>query len=206
MAAKGYTTLAKVNQYTGKSLIQADVADLILAAEKYIDKITGRNFVADSAASAKLFDGCGSDLILIDDCIEITKVEKGSNSWGDSFAEVEAFVQETNNTGYLKLPTNYEADGYPIKKLALRSSTWLAGHANQRITAKWGYSELVPADVSFAATVMVSGMYMYGVGGAMGGVKSEKIGEYSVSYADKDGWADFKKAQDILNSYVKFLI
>ena len=82
----------------------------------------------------------------------------------------------------------------------------MAGHANQRITAKWGYSELVPADVSFAATVMVSGMYMYGVGGAMGGVKSEKIGEYSVSYADKDGWADFKKAQDILNSYVKFLI
>lgn len=206
MADKSYTTLAKVNQYLGKTLVTADVSDLILSAQLLIENLTGRNFKADSVASAKLFSGKGQSSLVIDDCIEVTKVEIGSNNWGDSFTEIDPFIQETNVTGYVKLPINYSEDSLPIRKLLLRSRVFSYGLANQRITAKWGWSETVPDDVSFAATVIVAGMYNYGIGGAIGGVKSERVGEYGVTFVESNGWSDFDKAKVILNNYVRHLL
>ena len=75
----------------------------------------------------------------------------------------------------------------------------------QEAQNKFGYlSEEVMADIVYAATVIAAGFYQYGRSGSVGGIKSENIGEYSVSYKNENGWGDLEKAQKILDRYKKF--
>lgn len=201
MADKAYTTEAKMAFYLGGITIASGAgASAILAAQGIIEMLTGRNFKADVTASARLYDGNDRQALAIDDCIEVTKVEVGSNVWGDSFTEQ---VNTGSTPEYYKLPANYASDAVPIRKIGLRSRLFIGGHANHRITAKWGYSLAVPDDVSYAATVIASGIYYQNRGENTGPVKSEKIGEYQVSYANEKGMNDFEQAIAVLEKYKK---
>jgi len=206
MTDKGYTTAAKIKDFL--NITTSDTFEsYILAAQKIIDNITGRNFKADTEAKERLFDGPdgGARELLIDDCIEISKVEIGGNTWGDSFSTITA----GGAGGYLIDPPSedYREDReIPITKIILRSRVFSQGIQNQKITAKWGYSETPPDDISFAATVLAAGMYDFHRGGGSGTVKSEKIGNYSVAY-DVDGgsvsFGQLEEAKSILDSYTK---
>lgn len=200
--AKGYTTEEKIEDYLGNiDISTGDADEYIKAAEAYIDNLTGRNFKADDDASERLYNGNDRRDLIIDDCVEVEKVEVGSNMWGDSFTELD-------NSGsipdYYLLPANYEERGVPIRKIGLRNRIWIYGHANHRITAKWGYSASVPDDISFAATVLASGMYYANRGENTGAIKQEKIYQYTVTYADKKGMSDLERAKSILDGYVKY--
>ena len=199
---KGYTTLAKVASYLNVSITDS-LADYILAAQKFIDDNTGRNFKADESASERLYDGNATQDLVIDDCIEVTKVEVGSNTYGDSFSEVPA----SGTDRYYTIPVNRKNGSdvvIPIRKLHLRSRFWVAGFQNQKITAKWGYTENPPEDIIFSATVLVAGMYQGGRAGNVGGVKSESVGEYSVSFGNEKELSDFNKVSGILGNYKKY--
>ena len=198
---KEYTTEAKVEAFLGISVSSGSLDDYINAIVAYIDKITGRNFIADEAASARLFGGSGNNTLLIDDCVEIEKVEIGSNFYGDSFTEIEA----SGSNRYYTLPANNSADGVPITSLWARSMLFTVGLQNQRITAKWGFSEKVPEDISWVATFLTASIYNMGQQGNVAGVKSERIGEYSVAFNNENELADFQKAQVILDSYKKII-
>jgi len=201
MADKGYTTESKIEEYLNVDIADGDADNFILSAQAYIDNITGRNFKADSDATSRLYDGNDRQDLMIDDCVEVTKVEVGNNMWGDSFTEVD---NSGSTPEYYLLPTNYEEEGIPIWKIGLRNRRWIYGHANHRITAKWGYSSSVPEDISFAATVLAAGMYYQNRGENTGAVKSEKIGEYSVTYADQKGMSDLERTKIILDLYTKY--
>ena len=194
MSDKAYTTEEKLEAYLNATIITGAAADAILAAQEYIDKYTDRNFKADANASVRLYDGNDTQAIVIDDCVEVSKVDVGSDVWGDNFTE---------QTQYFKLPTNYTADKVPIRKIGLRSMVFIPGHANHRITAKWGYSAAVPSDIVQAATVLASGIYYQNRGENTGPIKSEKIGEYQVSYADDKGFNDVTMAMQTLERYKK---
>lgn len=197
MAIENYLLLTIEASY------QEQVENWIASIEKFIDQLTGRNFVADSATSARVFDGNGRTDLLIDDCVAITKVEAGNDECGDSFTEVLA----AGSGRYLALPNNYASLGVPIRKLHLLSGYWLKGLQNARITAKWGYSTVVPDDIKFAVTVIVAGLCCnLGQLVTSRNVQSERIGEYSVSYANDANWQDFARAKQILESYKKFEI
>ena len=207
MAAKGYTTKTKIENYILQDIdssFDAQIQSWIEGIERIIDQITGRNFIADSAASARVFDGDGSNELLIDECIAISKVEAGNDGYGDTFTELAA----TGSDRYFTEPANAALKGVPIHKLTLRSRNWLEGIQNQRITAKWGYSAAVPADIEFAATVFVAGVLnQHRQGGDQ--IKSESIGNYQVTYnTDKEGdsYADFTRAKEILSAYTKLNI
>jgi len=207
MAAKGYTTKTKIENYILQDIdssFDSQIQSWIEGIERIIDQITGRNFIADSAASARVFDGDGSNELLIDECVAITKVEAGNDGYGGSFTEVLA----TGADKYFTEPANAIAKGYPIHKVTLRSKSWLEGIQNQRITAKWGYSTAVPADIEFAATVFVAGVLnQHRQGGDQ--IKSESIGNYQVTYnTDKEGdsFGDFTRAKEILSAYTKLNI
>jgi len=200
MAKKGYTTELKIESFLNTTITTGAVDDYIEASENIIDNITGRNFIADTVAIARKYDGNESQDLVIDDCVEITKVELGSNYYGDSYSE----ISDGGSDGYYLFPTNYSALGYPINKIHLRSRIWIKGLANHRITAKWGYSASVPADIQFATTILASLMYKYGRSGAVGGVKSEKIGEYAVTYGTAEELDNLKKVDAILNQYKKY--
>lgn len=195
----GYTTQAKIEKYLDTTISGSDAESYILAAQSYIEQYTGRVFKADSSASERHYDGKGKQYLLIDDCVEVTKVEVGNDQWGDS----QTTISNSGLDRYFTLPTNNSAEGVPINKLGLRQRIFTKGHANHTITAKWGYSTSVPDDVSFAATVIASGMYYANRGENTGAIKSEKIGEYQVSYADEKGFSDAQTAKNILDSYMK---
>jgi len=210
MTPKGYSTPEKVAAYLGITLTEALTAKFntwIASVEVIIDQMTDRNFKADSNATARLYDGDNTNELLIDDCVEITKVEIGQDDYGASFQEVLA----TGTDRYWTDPANHVARKLPIRKVTLRSQGFLWGKQNQRITAKWGYSATPPADIEFATTVFVAGIYNNSTTGGSGEVKSEKIGNYQVTYdTDSEGgansWADFKAAQDTVNQYKRLVI
>lgn len=203
MSAKGYTTEAVIENYLLQNIdssFSSQIDKWIESVEQIIDKMTGRNFIADSEATARLFDGDGTQELLIDECIEITKVEVGNDDYGSSFTEVAA----TGADRYFKDPPNYEVKGLPVYKLTLRSREWIDGKQNHRVTAKWGFSASVPKDIEFAATVFVAGIINQEHLQGNSEVKSESIGNYSVTYNTDNGgnsWADFQKAMEILNNY-----
>jgi hypothetical protein len=210
VAQPKYINNALLQQFLGNSeaLDAGETRRAMLAAEELVRGVTGRNFVADAAATARLFNGNGEQELLINDCVEITKVEVGNNYWGDSFTEVAA-NSGSNADSYIAMPVNRIDDAgmtWPIRKVMLRSRDWIEGVANHRITAKWGFSAAPPEDIVFAATVLAAGIYKYGNGGSIGNIKSEKIDKYSVTYANEDQWTELNKAMEVLHRYKKFYL
>jgi hypothetical protein len=204
---KGYTDKSTIENYI---LQEIDVSfdnqldEWIEGVEKTIENITGRVFIADTTASARLYDGDGEQDLLIDECVDVTKVEVGSDAYGSSFSE----ILETGSDRYFTYPQNAIVKGQCIDKVVLSARTFPCGMQNNRITAKWGYSVAVPADIKFVATVFVTGILNQQ---RMGGdqIKSERIGNFTVTYNTDNGgdsWTDFNNAMKILDSYKKILI
>lgn len=207
MSAKGYTTKEKLENYLLKDIdssFSTQIDEWIDGVERIIDQITGRNFKADSSVSARVFDGDDTNELLIDDCVEVTLVEAGQDSYGGTFET----ITSTGSSRYFLDPANYSAKGVPITKITLNGRIWGNGKQNHRITAKWGYSTNVPKDIEFVATVFLAGVLnQHMLGGNQ--IKTEKIGNYSVTYNTDDGndsWADFEQAKMILESYRKINI
>lgn len=194
MSDKGYTTADKIQTYLGQTITDS-LASFILSAQKFIEDYCQRVFKADTEASARLFDGKGTNSLRIDDCVSITKVEIGNDAFGDTF------TQETDLTKIKELPNNAIVLGLPITELVSRNYTFIEGLQNHKITGKWGYCSCVPDDISFVATVLASGMYLNARGA--GAVKSESIGQYSVSYDNLQNWSDFKSISLVLDNYKK---
>jgi hypothetical protein len=202
---KGYTTKALIQAFLGGITIADDLSPYILATQAYIDGYTSRSFKADSTASARYFNGDGSQELTIDDCVEITKVEVGVNAYGDSFSE----IPKTGANRYYTLPNNNTAWGVPIRKIFSRANYFIMGIQNQKITAKWGWATTPPEDLQMSATIIASGMYNANRQLGDASVKSESIGSYSVSYDNINGseeWASLKSAINILNSYKKAIL
>jgi hypothetical protein len=190
---KGYTNLQEIQNYlliTIDSSFYTQINGWIEAVESYIDKMTGRNFVADAAASVRKYDGDGSNILLIDDCVAITKVEVDDE---------EIVPDSSTEEGYFAYPTNE----LPKTKLETDGSLFGSGRQNIEVTAKWGYSVAVPADIKQAATIFVSGIINFSDEGK-GEVQSESIGAYSVSYKTSQERDDFNRAIDTLKNYKKF--
>lgn len=186
MENKDYTTKAKIESFLQKT-IEANLTDYILSAQAYIETATGRKFAPDAEASERLFNGNGRMDLIIADCYEVTKLEIATDSWGDSFSTI-------TSTDYKAI--RLEPD-LPITKLISRYVSFTKGLQNIKVTAKWGWEE-IPADISFCATVLASGMYNAQINGS--NLKSESIGQYSVSYGEKD-WENLEKVKKILQQY-----
>jgi hypothetical protein len=206
MTNREYTTENKIAEYLGDiTIASGDTYNAIMATQSYVENYTERIFKADSVASSRLYDGNGRQAITIDDCISVTKVEIGNNYYGDSFTEL---VNTGDTPEYYLLPNNYNYLNVPITKVGARNHYFINGNANHRITAKWGYSATVPKDIEFVATVLVAGILNQA---RQGGdqIKSEKIGNYQVTYNTENGedsFSDFKQALSILESYKKLNI
>ncbi|MFA5091691.1 MAG: hypothetical protein WC483_03825 [Candidatus Paceibacterota bacterium] len=196
---KAYTSAAKVAAFLGKTIAAGAADDAINHAVDIIDSLTGRNFIADAAASARLFDGSGVNQLDIDECVAVSKVEICADEWGDSFTEVTL----GGYGGYYLLPRNNKDNmgrTLPYTAVLHRSEIWVRGYGNQKITAKWGYSAAVPSAIEFAATILASSIYGYNLAGG-GNIKSESIGNYSVSYENEEGWDALNRAKSAIEQY-----
>ena len=189
--AKGYTTKINLERYTLQTIdasFDAQITSWIESIEKFIEKYTGRIFIADTTASEKVYDGEGGSKQKFDEFISLTKVEIGE----DTKTEIES-------DDYRIYPNNEERKN----KIQLKENYFTKGYQNVTITAKWGYSAVCPADIILAATTLLAGIINYS-NDAKGKIRSESIGRYTVAYTDDQGWQDFKRAMMILNSYKRF--
>ena len=193
MAQAQYTDKAAVENYLLISIdnsFDSQLEGWINAVSKHIEQITGRVILADDAASTRLYaiDGWHTRLV-IDDCVEVTKVETG-DTYGDNFSE---------NTDYVLLPLNET----PKNAVVLKNQAWPRG--THRITAKWGSYVDVPDDIAFVATVLVAGIVNAQVGTGTA-KKSERIGAYTIQYADDRGINDYDRVMAILDTYKRYTL
>lgn len=185
MAAKGYTTKTAVENYmliTIDAAFDTQIDEWIEGAEKFMDGLADRQLVADSAAGDFKYDGNGKKSLMIDDFIEITKIQ-------DKTLDITAAC-------FL-----YPANKNPKWRIESEQS-FTQGLQNITVTGKRGYSALadLPKDLKFAATVIVAGIVNhYTVTDK--DIRSESIGRYTVTYKDKNQTADYDRALGIINSY-----
>lgn len=193
---KGYTTRQEIENYlliTIDPSFYSQVESWIEDIENHIDNITGRNFKADATATKRVFDGDNSSSLLIDDCVEITEVKIGTDTplnKDESGIEDDYFIYPANHfpKTRIKLVGGY-FPSYPMQ--------------TNQVTAKWGYSVNVPADIRQAATIMVAGIINYSWN-AEGEVKSMNIGSYAVTYKDEKQWQDFDRITETFKHYIKY--
>lgn len=197
-----YTSKQEIENYLLIDIIESfesQVDTWIDNVERYIDDYTGRNFVADSAASARLYNGNGKNEIDVDDCIAITLLEVGNGFYAESYITI-------GNTGYVTLPGNAIAQGIPIKAIHLKNQLFTVGLQNIRVTAKWGYSQACPGDIKMVATLLTAHLYKFGRGGITSGASQERIGNYTIVYQDRNAQEEYKSAMMVLDKYKRLYL
>jgi hypothetical protein len=201
MTPSKYTSVLDVEAYMVQAInagFEANVERWISAVSRYMDDKANRKLVADSYDSdesfeLRYFDVSTYGFVTIDDCIEIESIEYRS---GDSWVS----LNDTEFEVYPALaPHRRVVHGFSL------------GNQVVRIRARWGYMEDITEDLSWAATVLVSGICIanQAVGGnAPGTISNEKIGNYQVAYAsskDSDGRTgglrDLDEANAIIANY-----
>lgn len=185
MALKGYTTKAAIENYMQVDIdgsFDTQVDEWIEAAELIIDQETNRNFIADEgAASDKVFDGDGTDELVIPPTNDVDAVK----------LDPDGTALETDQ--YALYPANQT-----IKtKIKLRYQVFPEGLQNIVITANWG-TQGVPKDIMFAATVIVAGILRHAWEDP-NEVQSMTIGRYTVSYKTRQQQDDLTSVQEILD-------
>jgi len=191
MATKGYTSRQEVENYlllNIDSSFHDQVDRWIAEVEKYIEQVTGRVFVADSEDSEKLYDGNDLASIIVDDFVEVTKVEIDDS--------------EIASTGYITYPANE----IPKTRIKYKDGIFPVGDQNIKVTAKWGYSVAVPDDIKMAATSLVSGIVRFNKDAQNGEKKSMTIGRFSVTYGSEREKNDMLTAVAILDNYKKYYL
>lgn len=183
-----YTSKTQLENYLLRnidSVFDTQIDTWIEAMSQYVSNITNRQFIADDEASERKYDGVNRHKILVDDFVEMEKVEKDGSDVTDDV-------------------TIYPANTLP-KNILYRPAGWASGTQNVAVTAKWGYSETPPEDIRFATTVLVAGIINNHEKTGKS-VVQKRLGEFSVSYKDDKGMNDFDRVMSILNEYKRLYI
>ena len=180
-----YTTLADVKASlgipSGSTGEDTYITASINAAEQEIDNYCGRTFVADGAASARVFQPYDGVKVLLDDFYTDTGlVVKTDTSNDGTYA-----TTLTIDTDFI-----YNGNSAPFNILYNVSGAfprYLNARPTVQVTAKWGYEATVPAAVSQAALIMGARLFQRRSSplGVMAGVVSE-FGAVRVNKLDPD--------------------
>lgn len=176
-----YTSALAVQNYlqtTLKASFTTQLNAYIEAMSEYCDTLAGYPIYTD-AVTTRTYDGSGLRLQAIDHVHTITAVT----------------VDEVTVTP-LQVPYNSDTK----TELKLTNNYFTASDANVSVTGKHSLKKTLPAQVAHACTVFVA-VILTQVKDQRDGVKSEKIGEYSVSFASEEQRSDYMQAKAIIESY-----
>ena len=170
---------------------------------KFIEQETDRQFIAETVSSVKLYEVEKEDSgdigrynstpteLKIDEAVSISKVEV-KDAIDDDFVEV----------AYNKI-LFYPANSTPKMRVFVdegATTQFSVGHQNIKVTGLWGYATDVPADIKFAATVLVAGVLQYSHR-HQGQQTSLTMGRYQVAYRSDRQLGSFEQAKSILERY-----
>lgn len=187
-----YTDQGKIEKYlqtTIDSSMTATLNDWIAAVKIWIDKYVGKSF--EGVSETRYFNGNGLDTLLIDDFIGTPVIE---------LLDSEGNVDSTLDSGdYLVYPLNTTVKNTIALSVGAPYSRFSSWQKRVKVTAVFGYSAAVPKDVELAATMLVS--RIFNGGSTDGTVKSESLGDYSITYGEIDSMAELMGVTSILDHY-----
>lgn len=172
-----YTTEEKIEQSLQINIddaISGSVVDWINWVSAYINRYTGTSFV--SSNQIKYYDVQKStSQLFIDDFTSLTSVELL-----DTDGDVEDTLVE--NDDFWTYPLNKTPKNeIRLNPFGQYGAYPYIGSRKVKVTGAFGVGTVVPPDIEMVATQMV-GDIIKQVCGAAKGVKSEKVGEHSVTY------------------------
>lgn len=180
-----YTTIQNIQARTGNTLSAGESTYftnvLSAAIDDYINRETGTTFGSVDALDVYV-SGDDSAFLSIPTMYDITAVSHVD----DNDVETGISVDE-----YKTYPRD-ETSKYAIRRL---SGEWEEGFDNYKVTGKLGYQE-VPDEIVMVATELASN----GIGTINQSVKSEKVGDWSATYAEFDKTLS-NDSRAILSSY-----
>lgn len=153
-----YATLAELQAYlpSGTSDLETELQDSLATASRAIDKMTGRRFWADTAATARLFYPSPDrwNRTMVDDFHTITGLIIEVDNGGDG-----TFETTYTSADYELSPLNGVVDGeegWPFYQIRPVNWSWTCTtRASLRVTAKWGWAN-VPAGVKTACVILAT--------------------------------------------------
>lgn len=176
-----YTDKAAVQNYT---LTNIDVAfddqldEWILAMSEYIDEQVGYPVYRETETT-RLYDGSGAEQQIISPVNTITEVK------------VDGVVVEPTKAPYNETTKTY---------LILPRQIFTVDFANVSVKGIHCLKSTLPNPIKLACSILVAGIVNQS-NNQTEGVKSEKIGEYSVTYATDEEQKQYKWAKDVINTY-----
>lgn len=176
-----YTDTTAVSNYL---LINIDgsfslqLAEWIAGMSRHMDQYCGRTLVSETPSTRK-FDGNGRQELVIDEVNTINEVR----------------VSDTVVT-----PLQYPANTNPKYQLVLESDLFPAGRQNVEVDGIFAKFAALPLDLKFACTVLVAGIVNANKN-QNSDVKSERIGQYTITFKDEQHRADYLRAMQILGTH-----
>ena len=178
-----YTDKTAVQNYTLTNIDSAfntQLTEWITAMSEYIDQRVGYPLYTETE-SERLYDGSGAEEQLIGAANSITAVTVD----GVAVTPVYGPYNQPTKT-FMLLPNQY----FPV------------GYANVSVTGKHCLLSAVPSDIKLACTILVAGIVNQS-NNQTDGVKSEKIGEYQVTYATEEEQKQYQWAKTVIEGYRK---
>ncbi len=177
-----YTDKARIQNFLLINIndsFSSQIEEWIAVVKSYIDNYCGTSF--EGTAEARYFDGDGTSELLVDNFVSLTKIEILNDS-----GSVEHTLDAT--TDYYLYPANKTAKNRIVinrsnADISIFPRTY---PQNIKITANWGSSDTVPEDIRFAASKLVAEIIKEGNYDIGNEIKSERLGEYTITYQDVD--------------------
>ena len=178
--ASTYATVKELRAHIGQTVETADweLAQLLDGAARAINRFCNRpdGFFADRVASARVYAGSGKAVQWIDECVAIgtvavkaavtsdTYTAWSSGDWiGFSGDPLDPNFNSTPYRGIMVDPTGDEsvfAGGKYTTRSGFRPTTTRArGAPTVQVTARWGYADMVPADIKLANVMQATRWY-----------------------------------------------
>ena len=181
-----YTNKANIQNYLMINIsdsFASVITGWIEVVKEFIDNYTGRTF-EDELDTYKLYDGDGTNELLTDDFRDLTKIEIL-----DDDGDVDYTLDSASY--YYVYPSNIN----PKNRIVINSANapitiFPKGNQNVKVYATFGYQDSVPKDIEFAATMLVAQIIQQGGYDVGREIKSEKLGEYSITYQDIEKMAE----------------
>ena len=198
-----YTNKSRIQNYLMINIddsFQTQINEWISAIKEYIDNYCGREF-EDESVSSKLYDGDGTKELLIDDLYSFIKIEILDANTGAIDYTID------NSDEYYSYPANKT----PYTRIVLNSYNspiaWFPkGKQNIKLYGSFGYASTVPEDIRLVATKLVAGIIEEKNIQMTGEIKSESLGEYSVTLQDVSKMSNHLQVESILDKYRKILV
>ncbi len=202
-----YTTQGKIENMFGITMTAAQAAaiiDIIAATKIFIDRYVGKTF--EAVNEARYFDWNGHTKIVIDTFVGTPSLVQFLNSDGT--------VARTLTVGadqdYITIPYTNASDASAERNTLMLTNKgwggstgwWYAGLPTGtralKVTAHFGFSDTVPADIQFAAT-KIAGQMLQDTNEGI--ITQIRLGDYQATFATMDENTEALGVNNVLDSY-----